>query len=540
MINPLALQADLWYNTPIMINIALLTSMLAIYPTPREMTAGEGSFDAAEYTATKALDASLGPQAYRLELADGKVNIAYGDDDGEFYARQTLEQLLAQGGGTLPNATIADAPAIPLRGVVEGYYGRPWGTKGRCSMMDFMGKNKLNLFVYGPKDDPYHHTLWREPYPEAQRDDFKLLLDSARRNHIRLYWAIHLGGGFDAANPDDYASLLAKLEDMYAIGIRNFAVFFDDFGEADAAAHARIGNFAISEFLGRHEGCGPLMVCPNVYWGLGKHQYVKTLGEQLDASALIVWTGRNVCTDIAAADTAKIAAAYRRAPLVWWNWPVNDYCRSHLLIGRTYGLEAKGMGAFMTNPMENCEASKIGVFGAADWSWNPQAFDSVANWEAAFKRLYPDPEVAKAMRVLAAHNSDPGQTCMDYRREESVGEWDYAQIAEAMEVLKRKLPMEAPQLWWELEGWIVDLECLAKCALRLEELAKAKGEMEKRYLEGEIRKLSVVQADNAERHVAKFQAATFENDAKLVKPPKSATFAIRPRVEDAASRIKTR
>ena len=514
--------------------------MLAIYPTPREVTVGEGAFAAADYTVHKTTDESLGPQAYRLELAGGKVAITCGDEDGEFYARQTLAQLLANGGGTLPNAVIADSPAIPLRGVVEGYYGRPWGTKGRCSMMDFMGKNKLNLFVYGPKDDPYHHTLWREPYPEAQREDFKTLLDSARRNHIRFYWAIHLGDGFDANKDEDYFSLLAKLEDMYAIGIRNFAVFFDDFGGATAAAHAKIGNFVIAEFLGRHEGCGPLMVCPNVYWGLGEHEYVKTLGEALDQSALIIWTGRNVCTDIAAADTAKIASAYRRAPLVWWNWPVNDYCRSRLLIGRTYGLEALGMGAFMTNPMENCEASKIGVFGAADWSWNPGAFDSAANWEAAFSRLYSDPEVAKAMRVLAAHNSDPGKTFMHYRREESVGKWTYAQIAEAMEVLRRKLPVEEPQLWWEIEGWVVDLECLAKLGARVEELGKAEGEMEKRYLEAEIRKLEAVQAENAERHVAKFKAATFENDAKQVKPPQSGTFAIRPKVEDAISNLKAR
>ena len=59
------------------------------------------------------------------------------------------------------------AGAIPLRGVVEGYYGRPWGTEGRLSLLKFMAENDMNIFIYGPKDDPYHHSKWREPYPEA-------------------------------------------------------------------------------------------------------------------------------------------------------------------------------------------------------------------------------------------------------------------------------------------------------------------------------------------------------------------------------------
>lgn len=37
--------------------------------------------------------------------------------------------------------------AIPFRGVVEGYYGRPWGTEGRLSLLNFMGKLKMNVFI---------------------------------------------------------------------------------------------------------------------------------------------------------------------------------------------------------------------------------------------------------------------------------------------------------------------------------------------------------------------------------------------------------
>lgn len=78
------------------------------------------------------------------------------------------------------SAAAASAGAIPFRGVVEGFYGRPWGTEGRLSLLRFMGENDLNVFVYGPKDDPYHHARWREPYPESEMRDFGRLLEAAR------------------------------------------------------------------------------------------------------------------------------------------------------------------------------------------------------------------------------------------------------------------------------------------------------------------------------------------------------------------------
>jgi hypothetical protein len=94
------------------------------------------------------------------------------------------------------------AETIPLRGVVEGYYGRPWGTEGRLSLLKFMGENNMNIFIYGPKDDPYHHSKWREPYPEKEMKDFKKLLEVAKANKINFCWAIHLGSGFKKGNVD--------------------------------------------------------------------------------------------------------------------------------------------------------------------------------------------------------------------------------------------------------------------------------------------------------------------------------------------------
>lgn len=71
--------------------------------------------------------------------------------------------------GTLPCLAISDYPDLPYRGVVEGFYGTPWSHEVRMSLIDIYGKYKMNAYLYGPKDDPYHSCPnWRLPYPEKK------------------------------------------------------------------------------------------------------------------------------------------------------------------------------------------------------------------------------------------------------------------------------------------------------------------------------------------------------------------------------------
>ena len=462
-------------------------------------------------------------------------------------------------------ATSFAADAVPMRGVVEGYYGRPWGTEGRLSLLKFMGEMDMNVFIYGPKDDPYHHAKWREPYPESEVADFRRLLACAKENGVSLYWAIHLGDGFRQDSGEDYKALFAKLGLMYDCGFRGFAAFFDDFGGADASAHAAICNRILNDFLLKKGDCGPLIMCPNVYWGTG-HPYQKALGAALDPRVHIMWTGRGICADIRAEDVAKITQDFRRPPFIWWNWPVNDYCRSSLLLGRAYGLDGCRVAGFVSNPMENCEAGKIALYGVAKWCADPSGFNSQKAWDESFSKIYPDPAVAKAMRVFAEHNSDPGPTVHGYRREESVcaaplcakaraeldadGELSaetvkavealFREVYEACEVLDRKLPKGRYDLGWEIEGWLEDEKFLmgqGVCAIRLLKAptcAAAQEDVDR------MRALRRAAAESARRHREKFQAATFDADRRYVKPPVASSRELRPLVEKISVAALTR
>ena len=80
-------------------------------------------------------------------------------------------------------------------GVVEGFYGRPWGTEGRKSMITFLGDNGLDLYVYGPKDDPYHTDKWAEPYPVQAHLQAVLMGPLQEAFRIREFFLVPLPAG---------------------------------------------------------------------------------------------------------------------------------------------------------------------------------------------------------------------------------------------------------------------------------------------------------------------------------------------------------
>ena len=105
--------------------------------------------------------------AYRLIIQPQGIAIEIADDRSLFYAAQTIKQLIKrddEGRILLNPCKITDYPDVNFRGIVEGFYGKPWDFEDRMDLLRYFGKLKLNTYIYGPKDDPYHRfPSWREP-----------------------------------------------------------------------------------------------------------------------------------------------------------------------------------------------------------------------------------------------------------------------------------------------------------------------------------------------------------------------------------------
>lgn len=363
-------------------------------------------------------------EGYFIEVNDNNIVIAGADARGAFYGVQTLAQMVRQ--GDLSICTIQDYPDIAFRGVVEGFYGTPWSHEARMHQIEFYGKNKMNTYIYGPKDDPYHSSPnWRKPYPEKEAAQIHELIEQATRHEVNFVWAIHPGKDIKWTDADRDA-LIQKFEAMYQLGVRSFAVFFDDISGdgTDPVRQAELLNYIDNHFIQKKHDVSPLVMCPTEYnksWSNVKGGYLTTLGEKLNPSIHVMWTGDRVIACIDKPTLDWINPLIKRKAYIWWNFPVNDYVRDHLLLGPVYG-NAKGiqddMSGFVSNPMEHAESSKIALYSVADYTWNLDTYDSIPSWKHAIQNLLP--QKSAYLETFATHCSDLGPNGHGFRRDESV------------------------------------------------------------------------------------------------------------------------
>lgn len=362
-----------------------------------------------------------GEEAYYLHIDRGGATIAAHTDRGLYYGVQTLLGIMSQ--GKLEACTITDWPDVKHRGVVEGFYGTPWSHEHRLRQLDFYGRHKMNVYIYGPKDDPYHRDHWREPYPDTEAARIRELVDRAKARGVHFYWAIHPGIDIKWTDADRDA-LVAKLEKMYDLGVRAFAVFFDDiWGEGTKAdKQAALLNYVDDNFIAKKHDVAPLIMCPTEYnrsWANDKGGYLRTLGTEMNKDVEIMWTGNTVVHCIDKESMQWINQRIDRKGYIWWNFPVSDYVRDHILLGPTYGngLDiASDISGFVSNPMQHAEASKIALYGVADYTWNMRAYDYQKDWEAALAEILPNEK--EALRTFALYNKALGPNGHGFAREE--------------------------------------------------------------------------------------------------------------------------
>ena len=360
-------------------------------------------------------------EGYYLEVTPKGAVLAAADEVGLFWAAQTWMTMLSE--GKMEYCTITDYPDVPYRGVVEGFYGTPWSHQARLSQIAFYARHKMNVYIYGPKDDPWHRDKWREPYPEAEAKRISELATYARSLGVNFYWAIHPGVDIKWTEQDrDY--LVAKLEKMYDLGVRSFAVFFDDiWGEGTRAdKQAELLNYVDNNFIQKKHDVAPLIMCPTEYnraWANDEKGYLRTLGTQMNQGIEIMWTGNSVVHCIDRESQEWINQRINRKSYIWWNFPVSDFVRDHILLGPAYGNDldiAETMSGFVSNPMEHAEASKISLYGIADYTWNMPAYDYQADWEKGLREVLPSNY--EALRTFALYNKDLGPNGHGFRREE--------------------------------------------------------------------------------------------------------------------------
>ena len=329
-------------------------------------------------------------EKYFITVGQSKTVIEAATRRGVFRAANTLAKLIEK--NELCEGEIEDYPLFEKRGYIEGFYGPTWEHQKRISVMRLMAKYGMNTYHYAPKDDLYHREKWREPYPEKELDELKILFDEAKENELDFSWSIGPGLTYRYTSESDFEQLINKIKNVYSIGVRSFGLLLDDIPwdfqyEEDGKAFDSIVDAHIDlvnktyRALKGFDSSVNLTVCPTEYSGDESGYYISKFGRNIPSDVDIFWTGAEICSRVLTcreADEFSRSTAHR--PLYWDNYPVNDaemFQEMHLgpLIGRDKELY-KHCNGLIANVMEYAECSKLPLMTVADYLWNPESYNA--------------------------------------------------------------------------------------------------------------------------------------------------------------------
>ena len=318
---------------------------------------------------------------------------------------------------SMMSVTTTLAEPIPIRGVVEGFYGTPWTHEDRIDMFDFCNTHALNAYIYAPKDDPYHRAKWREPYPDKKLEEIKFLIDSAKKNNIRFIFAVSPGLDLNYGSPEDLNAMIQKLTTIYNLGVHDFAIFFDDIEDKDGGAQAQFLNTIEEKFINLHQDISPLITVPTEYFRLdmidenGRKPYTVNFLKTLSPSIMVLYTGEGVVQPKLTDEQYELAnGIYERNLGIWWNYPVNDYSliddgerNSKLALGAIDNLpKNSNIPAIFFNPMQNEQLSKIALATGADYANDPEHYNALSSWNKAIDEQFGN--LSAEMKLFADHS----------------------------------------------------------------------------------------------------------------------------------------
>jgi hyaluronoglucosaminidase len=300
---------------------------------------------------------------------------------------------------------------VPLRGVIEGFYGPPWSLTDRLAVIEFLAERGMNAYVYAPKSDPKHRDRWREAYDASEITAFRTLADHASRRSTRFGFALSPGLDIDYRGEGDRDALLQKLAPLLDAGVEWLVLALDDIPNRPGLALEQTDLTAwLLDALHARRADIRLTLVPTEYVGTRPTSYLADLAAGLPSEVDVMWTGPTVCSPVVrAADARAWATALAgRRPLLWDNYPVNDGTMERSIhLGPYRGREPEltdELDGVLCNPMLQPHASRVALATAADFLRGPEKYDPAASWSRAIAAV--GKARAPALQALAAACAD--------------------------------------------------------------------------------------------------------------------------------------
>ena len=266
-----------------------------------------------------------------------------------------------------------------LGGVVEGFYGTPWTKEERITLFQRMYHWHLQFYMYAPKDDTKHRSDWREPYTQLELASFKDLLLAAEHNNVDFIYAISPGLNISFSKLTDRKSLLAKFQQLQSVGIKSFAILFDDIepnlNKEDSNKFSSLAEAQADLTNEIYQQTGEpkvFLFCPTEYCGshiaseLSGSLYLNLIGDKLHANIRVMWTGNTVISNrISTRSIKKLIKVIKRRPVIWDNLHANDYDQRRLYLGPYAGRSLRllaHLSGILSNPNNEFEMNYVPLY----------------------------------------------------------------------------------------------------------------------------------------------------------------------------------
>ncbi len=262
----------------------------------------------------------------------------------------------------------------PTIGVIEGFFGRSWSMSEREQIAPFLQQSGYDFYIYAPKSDPFLRRTWQQHWPATQLQRLHDL-----RNHYRQH---QLRFGIGLSPLDICINYTVASEQAFINKVRTLntltpdvlCLLFDDMrGDLPdlAATQTRLCHLAAE-----HTTAQQIILCPTYYsddpllehvFGAKPQNYWQTLGQQLDPSVALFWTGPKVCSETFPTEhLIQVTEKLNRKPFLWDNYPVNDGAqKSQHLHLRPFGTDRASLAPFIAghavNPMNQALLSRLAL-----------------------------------------------------------------------------------------------------------------------------------------------------------------------------------
>ena len=263
-----------------------------------------------------------------------------------------------------------------IAGVIEGFFGKPWGWPQRRRLVQFLARSGYQFYTYAPKSDSSLRRAWREPIPVRAAADLADL--GAYCRSLGVEFGLGLSPFEVYLDYDGHARrhLHGKVEQINQIGVTQLCILFDDM-RGDIPDLARLQARIVADIAG-WSNASRLIFCPTYYsfdpllervFGAQPSGYLSDLGKLVDPRIDFFWTGEVVCSDCYTPQhLASVAEIIRRKPFIWDNNITND---SKLRSGRLFmrpdagrwNLPAHLASGIAINPMNQPTLSSIALCG---------------------------------------------------------------------------------------------------------------------------------------------------------------------------------